>query len=66
MARIQRTKDYYELFGVSKSATEDEIKKAYRKLALQLHPDKNTAPGAEDVFKKVNKAGTCSATRASE
>ena len=56
MARITRTKDYYELFGVGKSASEDEIKRAYRKLALQLHPDKNTALGAEEAFKKVNKA----------
>ena len=56
VARITRTKDYYELFGVGKSASEDEIKRAYRKLALQLHPDKNTAPGAEEAFKKVNKA----------
>lgn len=56
VSKIQKTKDYYELFGVAKSATADEIKKAYRKLALQLHPDKNTAPGAEDAFMKVNKA----------
>ena len=56
VARITRTKDYYELFGVGKSASEDEIKRAYRKLALQLHPDKNTALGAEEAFKKVNKA----------
>lgn len=56
VSRIQRTKDYYDLFGVPKSATADEIKKAYRKLALQLHPDKNTAAGAEEAFKKVNKA----------
>lgn len=56
VARINRVKDYYELFGVSKSAPEVDIKKAYRKLALQLHPDKNTAPGAEEAFKKVNKA----------
>lgn len=49
--------DYYKLLGVSKNATETEIKKAYRKLALQYHPDRN--PGdksAEEKFKKINEA----------
>ncbi len=48
--------DYYEILGVKKSATPEEIKNAYRKLAMQFHPDKNKDPGAEEKFKEINEA----------
>ena len=50
-------RDYYEVLGVSRSATLDEIKKAYRKLAIKFHPDKNKGDAeAEDKFKEATEA----------
>lgn len=49
-------RDFYEVLGVSKNATLQEIKSAYRKLALRWHPDKNKSSGAEEKFKEINKA----------
>lgn len=50
-------RDYYEVLGVSKSATKDEIKKAYRKMAIKFHPDKNPDnKEAEEKFKEAAEA----------
>ena len=49
-------RDYYEVLGVDKNADEKTIKKAYRKLARQYHPDVCDEPDAEDKFKEVSEA----------
>ena len=52
-------KDFYDILGVNRDASAADIKKAFRKRALKLHPDKNSAPGAEEAFKKVSTAVQC-------
>ncbi len=52
--RVKR--DYYEILGVPRNATDEEIKKAFRRLAFQYHPDRNKEPGAEEKFKEINEA----------
>ncbi|HUO40992.1 MAG TPA: J domain-containing protein [Mycobacterium sp.] len=49
-------RDYYELLGVSRDATPEQVQQAYRKLARQYHPDVNKDPGAEDRFKEISEA----------
>lgn len=60
IARIKKAgNDYYEVLDLKKGSSEADIKKAYRKMALKLHPDKCRAAGAEEAFKQINKAFAC-------
>ncbi|XP_051902736.1 dnaJ homolog subfamily C member 18 [Hippocampus zosterae] len=54
--RIKNCRDFYEILGVAKDSSDEDLKKAYRKLALKFHPDKNFAPGATDAFKAIGNA----------
>jgi molecular chaperone DnaJ len=49
-------RDYYDVLGVQRNASKDEIKDAYRKLAMQYHPDRNKSPDAEEKFKEISEA----------
>ncbi|MCB0035151.1 MAG: DnaJ domain-containing protein, partial [Anaerolineales bacterium] len=49
-------RDYYEVLGVSKNAQQSELKKAYRRLARQYHPDVNKEEGSDEKFKEINEA----------
>ena len=53
---VKMGKDYYDVLGIKKGASEDDIKKAYRKQALRFHPDKNKSPDAEEKFKEIAEA----------
>ncbi|KAK1282957.1 Chaperone protein dnaJ 49 [Acorus calamus] len=57
--QIKRQKDYYEILGVERTCSVEDVRKGYRKLSLKVHPDKNKAPGAEEAFKLVSKAFQC-------
>ena len=61
LQKIAQRKDYYKILGVAKEASDDELKKAYRRCALQCHPDKHKANGlakeeAEALFKDISEA----------
>ena len=50
------TRDYYEILGLERGASDEEIKRSFRKLAQQWHPDVNTDPDADERFKEINEA----------
>ena len=56
MTSFQQKRDYYEVLGLGRNATPEQIKQAYRQLALKWHPDRNTTPDATDRFKEVAEA----------
>src|SRR5260370_6576961 len=56
MPRSSTKRDYYEVLSVSRNCSDDDIKKAYRRLALQFHPDRNNAPEATERFKEATEA----------
>lgn len=56
MPKAQQKRDYYEVLELDRSATRDQIKQAYRQLALQYHPDRNKEPGATEKFREIAEA----------
>lgn len=56
---MQVRRDYYEVLGVHRNADGEEVRRAFRRLAFQLHPDRNRAPDAEEKFKELNEAYQC-------
>lgn len=56
MPKADPQKDYYDILGVDEDASQEEIKKAYKKLAKKYHPDKNDEAGSEDKFKEIGEA----------
>ena len=56
LALLVMGKDYYKILGVGRQANDADLKKAYKKLALKYHPDKNKDPGAEEKFKEIAEA----------
>ena len=56
IARVQRARGHYEVLGIERDASADDVKRAYRALSLKVHPDRNQQRGAEAAFKLVGQA----------
>ena len=54
MLKTEGGKNYYDILNIDRNSTEDEIKKAYKRMALKYHPDRNTDKDAEDKFKEIS------------
>lgn len=59
VTQITSNEDYYIILGIEKDSPVEDIRKAYRKLSLKIHPDKNNAPGSEEAFKALSNAFQC-------
>ncbi|MBI2856584.1 MAG: DnaJ domain-containing protein, partial [Chloroflexi bacterium] len=53
---MSNQRDYYQVLGVPRSASQEEIRAKFRRLALEYHPDRNREPGAQEKFKEINEA----------
>jgi len=58
-SKMQVRRDYYEILGIARNASDEDIRKAFRRLAFQYHPDRNRESDAEDRFKEINEAYQC-------
>lgn len=56
MGPMANKRDYYEVLGLDRSATQEQIKQAYRRLVMAYHPDRNPAPDATDRFREIAEA----------
>ncbi|XP_039125246.1 chaperone protein dnaJ 49-like [Dioscorea cayenensis subsp. rotundata] len=56
---IKKQKDFYKILDLERNCTIEDVRKAYRKISLKVHPDKNSAPGSDEAFKAVSKAFQC-------
>ncbi|KAM0944896.1 putative DnaJ domain, Chaperone J-domain superfamily [Dioscorea sansibarensis] len=56
---IKKQKDFYKILGLERNCTIEDVRKAYRKISLKVHPDKNNAPGSDEAFKAVSRAFQC-------